>query len=87
MCGRFLFSVFVGRFKEIVCWLAVFLKKWGGREGEGGEGQGVLLYVCFSGVLARPAGPVSLASLARSPVRLQATAVAAASAAAVATSS
>ena len=64
-----------------------FLKEWGGEGGGGGEGQGVLLYVCFTGVLARPAGPVSLVSLARSPVRLQATAVAAASAAAVATSS
>ena len=59
----------------------------GGEGGGGGEGQGVLLYVCFSGVLARPAGPVSLVSLARSPVRLQATAVAAAAAAAVASSS
>ena len=42
-----------------------FLKEWGGREGGGGEGQGVLLYVCFTGVLARPAGPVSF-SYARS---------------------
>ena len=41
-----------------------FLKEWGGREG-GGGGQGVLLYVCFTGVLARPAGPVSF-SYARS---------------------
>ena len=41
-----------------------FLKEWGGGRG-GGEGQGVLLYVCFTGVLARPAGPVSF-SYARS---------------------